>query len=128
MSAARSSITSPGHATAAMVSEVEDDLDVVGLLLERLLEVLERQAAGDHALEPGAVGARERLGSQRVVAQVGVDRPEYHVVLEHYVAVEVAEVERERPPARRYAGQADDAVGGVVGDRLGDHRLGPRRL
>ena len=42
---------------AAMVSEVQDDLDVVGLLLERLLEILERDAPGDHPLEPAAVGA-----------------------------------------------------------------------
>ena len=53
MSPARSSISSPGHAAMRrIVSEVEDDLDVVGLLLDGLLELLERDAPGDHPLEP----------------------------------------------------------------------------
>ena len=101
-----------------MVSEVEDDLDVVRLCLDGLLEPLERDPPRDQPLEPGEVNAAERLERERVVAEVGVHGAEHDVVLEHERAVERAGVDGQVAADRRDAGEADDACGGVGGDRV----------
>src|SRR3954469_23675703 len=71
-------------ATAASLplpGERDDDLVVVVAGLQRVGEPGERDAPGDQPLQPGEVRLRERVGGRVVVAQVGVDAADHHVVV-----------------------------------------------
>jgi hypothetical protein len=87
--------------------------------LERFLPCHKRDTSSDDPPQPALVGPRERVSRHLIVAAVCIHSAKHDVVLEHDVAVEAAEVDRQRPAARRHAGQADDAEGGVVGHRRG---------
>src|SRR3954454_2631891 len=71
------------HRTLGPHAELDDGLDVVRPALERLRPTIERNSASDQAFKPLAVGASERFGGVAEVAVVGVDRPEYDVVLQN---------------------------------------------
>jgi hypothetical protein len=104
--------------------EVDGDLDVVGLALQGVGEAVHWHPPGDQATEPVAVGPCQGVGGLLVVAPVGVDRADDHVVAEHQLAVERAGVHADRAAARRHASQADDPVRrqvpGEVEDQLPD--------
>ena len=65
-----------------MSRELNDDFDVVGLSLQRLLEILRLFTARDQAAQPLPVGARQILTCPVPVALVGIDAADDHVVLQ----------------------------------------------
>src|SRR6185503_20041922 len=90
--------------------ELDHDLVVVVALLERVGPVVERHRAGDEAAQPVAVGGGQGLDRLLEVPAVGVHGAEDHVVLEHELVVEGADVEVEGARSR-YAGEAYDRPG-----------------
>src|SRR4051812_50002174 len=99
--------------------EVDDDFDVAGPPLERLMPSRERYAPRDQRGKPGRVGPLERLRRHAVMRAVGVDRPEHHIVAKHQRAVEAADVETHRVVGAEPE-QADDAAWGRAFDGCGD--------
>src|SRR6516162_10417115 len=55
------------------------------------------------------LSARERGRRRLVVPPIGIDRPEYGVVIEHHGAVEAADIDVEHLSGLRDTGQADDS-------------------
>ena len=86
--------------------------------------------------QPRLVGLGQRLGGRAIVAAIGVDRAEHHVVFQNHLAVEIADIELEFVAAGGNAGETDDAVRrgaahDVEHDRAGagafDHHVGLER-
>src|SRR5262249_60990998 len=88
--------------------EIDDDLDLAFAVLERLAPAFDRDRARDQPAEPILVRARKRGRRHLVMPAVGIDRPEYDVVVKHYGAVEAADIEVEHLSGLGDAGQADD--------------------
>src|SRR5262245_62233599 len=88
--------------------EIDDDLDLALAVLERLAPAFDRDGARDQPAEPILVRARERCRRHLVMPAVGIDRPEYDVVVKHYGAVEAADIEVVHLSGLGDAGQADD--------------------
>src|SRR5262245_64800192 len=76
--------------------EIDDDLDVAFAVLERLAPAFDRDRARDQPAKPFLVRVRERGRRHLVVAAIGIDRPDYDVVVKHTGTVEVAAI-RVRP-------------------------------
>src|SRR5262249_26396714 len=89
--------------------EIDDDLDVALAVLERLAPAFERDSTRNQPSKPTLVRARERGRRHLVVPPIGIDRPEYHVVVEHQGAVEAADIDVEHLSGLGDAGQADDS-------------------
>src|SRR5215218_4791597 len=106
-------------ASVAGGEELDDGLDVVVALPERVLPALDRNSARDEPSQPHGVGRSQRLRSLREVPPVRVDGAEYHVVLEHELVVERAHVDMQAA-ARPDTGKADDRAGSGVSHGAGD--------
>src|SRR5207245_7538720 len=84
------------------------------------LPALEGHAPGDDAIEPAALGARQRPRRVFVMPAIRVYRAEDDTVLEHHRLVERGDVERGAMLLAAEAGEADDAARCGAGDRLRD--------
>src|SRR5262249_7710215 len=88
--------------------EIDNDLDLAFAVLERLVPAFDRDGACDQPAKPILVRARERGRRHLVMPAIGIDRPEYDVVVKHYGAVEAADIHVEHLSGLGDAGQAHD--------------------
>ena len=72
-----------------------------GPAFKHLAPAVERHAAGDQSGEPAFVGFGQRVGGGAVMAAIGVDGAEHHVVFRNDAAVEATDIELDLVAARR---------------------------
>src|ERR1700688_1085563 len=90
--------------------EIDDDFNVIGLLDERLFELLRRNTARDQPAQPFLVSLLECGDGILIVRKIGVDGAEYQIVVEHHGAIDLADVNVEIVSRRRDADQTNDAA------------------
>src|SRR5579863_1591429 len=99
-----------GMAAKTFLREIDNDLDVVRLRLERLGPLLDRYAPRHQPVEPGFVGALQNLCCRFIVGAISVDRAEYGVVVEHHGAIEIADVNIQIMPRRGHTDETNDTA------------------
>ena len=103
------------------VGKINDDFDIVIAPRECLVPALEWYVACNKARKPITISPSQGFRRCLIVASIGVDRTEYHVIFEHNSAVESAEIKGKLVAARRHTGKTNDAIRRSPCNNIEDH-------